>query len=102
MSRAPLGELLISAGVLTRPQLTHALDRQADLAQPIGRVVVALAYATDEDVRRALADQLGLRFVDLEQMRIDPALARVINRSYARRHAVLPIALERRRLTVAL
>ncbi|HET9369864.1 MAG TPA: GspE/PulE family protein [Vicinamibacterales bacterium] len=100
--RAPLGEMLVDAGVLSRPQLAHALKRQAELAQPIGRVVVALAYATDEDVRRVLAHQLGLRFVDLERSIIDPALARVINRSYARRHAVLPIALDQRRLTVAL
>src|SRR5207247_5366775 len=46
--------------------------------------------------------QLKIPFSDLEKVTIDRRLARVINRSYARRHSVLPIAQVGRTLTVAM
>ena len=53
-------------------------------------------------MRQALSAQLDVPFIDLEKVTIDRSLARLINRSYARRHSLLPIAKVGRTLTVAM
>jgi type IV pilus assembly protein PilB len=86
-----LGEVLVRRGAISRDQLAHALERQPLARRPIGRVIVDLRYATDETVQRAVAEQHGLPFLDLERASIDRRVARVVNRAYARRHRVLPL-----------
>lgn len=97
-----LGELLVRDGVLTRPQLDYALVQQATLGLPIGAILVRLTYVTDEAMHRALGRQLGVGYVDLEHAPVDRGLARIINRSYARHHALMPIACAGRTLTIAM
>ena len=53
-------------------------------------------------MRQALSAQLNVPFIDLEKVTIDRGLARLINRSYARRHSLLPIAQVGRTVTVAM
>jgi type II secretory ATPase GspE/PulE/Tfp pilus assembly ATPase PilB-like protein len=97
-----LGEILLADEAITESQLEHALVQQENLKLPLGKVLVKLNYITDETMRQALSKQLNIPFIDLETLTIDRQLARVINRSYARRHSVLPIAQVGRTLTVAI
>ena len=53
-------------------------------------------------MRQALSSQLNIPFVDLERMRIDPQLGRLINQAYARRHNLLPVSSIGRSLTVCM
>ncbi len=100
--RSRLGEILLANGAITAQQLEHALTQQVNLKLPLGKVLLKLDYITDETMRQALSTQLNVPFVDLEKVTIDRSLARVINRSYARRHSLLPIARVGRTLTVAM
>jgi hypothetical protein len=68
----------------------------------MGQVLVKLADGADEVMRQELARQLHVPYVDLEQMIVDRTLARLINRSYAKRHLLLPVAQLGRTLTVAM
>ena len=100
--RGRLGEILVEFGAITEAQLEHALAQQANLKMPLGKVLLKLNYVTDETVRQALSKQLNIPYIDLEKVTLDRQLARVINRSYARRHSLLPIAQVGRTLTVAM
>ena len=100
--RGRLGEILREFGAISEAQLEHALAQQAQLKLPLGKVLLKLNYVTDETVRQALAKQLNIPYVDLEKVTLDRRLARVINKSYARRHSLLPIAQVGRTLTVAM
>lgn len=100
--RARLGEILVSRGALTAAQLAYALEEQRRLSLPIGRALVSLQYVTDEALHEALAEQAGVACVDLEAAALDRSLARVINRGYARRHALVPVARSAATLTVAM
>ncbi len=82
--------------------MAYGLEHQGRLSLPIGRALVSLQYVSDEALHEALADQAGVAYVDLEAAPIDRALARVINRGYARRHALVPVALSAGTLTVAM
>src|SRR4029077_517490 len=69
---------------------------------PLGAVLVKLDYVTDDTMRQALSKELNVAFIDLDTVTIDRGLPHVINRSYALRHSVLPIAQVSRTLTVAM
>ena len=97
-----MGEILLAGGAITKHQLEHALAQQASLKLPLGKVLLKLEYITDETMRQALSAQLNVPFIDLEKVTIDRGLARLINRSYARRHSLLPIAQVGRTVTVAM
>lgn len=100
--RCRLGEILLANHAITAQQLEHALAQQGSLNLPLGAVLVKLDYVTDDTMRQALSRQLNVPFIDLETVTIDRQLAHVINRSYARRYSVLPIAQVSRTLTVAM
>src|ERR1700682_6506921 len=100
--RTRIRELLLATGAITQQQLDHALTQQVSLKLPLGKVLLKLDYVSDETMRQALSAQLKVPYIDLEAVTIDRRLARVINRSYARRHSLLPIAQVGRTLTVAM
>jgi type IV pilus assembly protein PilB len=102
-TKLPIGEVLVRSGAITQEQLQDALKQQKNgNKQRLGRLLVTLGFVTDETMRQALSMQLTIPFVDLERMRIDPALGRVINQAYARRHNLLPVSSIGRSLTVCM
>ncbi|MGH7264033.1 MAG: GspE/PulE family protein [Candidatus Rokuibacteriota bacterium] len=100
--RSRLGEVLVRSGMLTEEQLRFALSHQTSGDLRLGDVLLQLNLVTDLDLRQALCKHLNLPFVDLDSISVDPALAGVINRDYARRHRVMPIASLGNCLTVVL
>ncbi len=99
--RPRLGEVLLARGAIDVRQLEHALGQQGVWSLPIGRTLVRLDYVSDETLAEALAAQFGIACVDLESMSVDRSLSRVISRSYARRHGLVPVAVTDGTLTVA-
>ena len=97
-----LGELLVSAGNLSDDQLETALERQKTQKLPLGQLLVKLGFVTDDAMRMALASQVGVPFIDLDNTSIDPGLGRVLNKNFARRHVLVPVAQQGRTLTIAM
>lgn len=100
--RHKLGAILVKNGALSSQQLAQALVEQSRLQLPLGRVLITLNYVTEATLRQALSQQFGVPFIDLDSGAIDRRLARVINKSYARRHSLLPVAQIGATLTVAM
>ena len=88
---ARLGDLLVRAGQITTDQLQSALDQQTQRRQPLGYTLMALGYVSEETMRGALCAQLHINFFDLDIVRIDPTLARLITEKYATRRRVVPL-----------
>jgi hypothetical protein len=76
--------------------------RQKEQKLPIGQLLVKLGHVSDDAVRMAIADQLGIPYIDLDSTTIDRHLARVLNRNFARRHVLLPVVQKGRTLTIAM
>ena len=53
-------------------------------------------------MRQALAMQLGIPYLALDRMTVDRSLSRFINRNYARRHTVVPVAVAGQMLTICM
>ena len=100
--RPKLGDLLIKAGAITDAQLTRALEEQPQLALPLGETLIKLGYVTEDQMRQALCLQMNVPYLDLARIQIDASLARLINRTYAVRHVVVPVSQVGQTLTVAM
>jgi type IV pilus assembly protein PilB len=100
--RARLGEVLLRNGTITRQQLDDALAVQKKGRRPLGQTLIELEYVDDAGMRQALAMQLGIPYLALDRMTLDRTLTRFINRNYARRHTVVPVAVAGQMLTVCM
>jgi type IV pilus assembly protein PilB len=101
--RVLLGEMLVKTGAIAPEQLQDALRQQKHhKGVRLGRLLVKLGFISDDVMRQSLSSQLNVPYVDLERMRIDPALGRVINQAYARRHCLLPVSAIGQSLTVCM
>ena len=100
--RKKLGECLVQAGVITDDDLRRALGEHQSSGERLGAVLVRLGLATEEQVVRAIALQLGFAYVDLTDVRPDASAVALIPKDVALERCCVPIALEHDRLTVAM
>jgi type IV pilus assembly protein PilB len=100
--RTRLGEVLVRHGTITREQLNHALASQKRTRGSLGQILVKLGYVDDPGMRQALAVHLDIPYLDLDRMTLDRSLSKIINRTYARRHSLVPIAASGNMLTVCM
>ena len=80
--RPLLGEILVKKGLLTEDKLKEALDAQKQTTLRIGELLVDLGYVDQTQVLEAVADQEGLKYVDLERFSID-TMVRAYEKVYA-------------------
>ncbi|HEV3363176.1 MAG TPA: ATPase, T2SS/T4P/T4SS family, partial [Acidimicrobiia bacterium] len=100
--RQPLGEMLLTEGLITQAQLDAALKAQAERGLPIGQLLVEDGAVTEAVLMGALARQLGLEFVDLAEYPIDRGAVAVLPEAMARRLLALPVTWAEDRLVVAM
>lgn len=89
--RKPLGQMLVEKGLITPQQLREALQAQQDSDMRIGEILVDLGYLDRRALYETLAEQLGVPFVDLHEVDIDPAVATLIPRDMAEKYECIPI-----------
>jgi general secretion pathway protein E/type IV pilus assembly protein PilB len=93
-----IGEILVRRGLVSRQQLEQA--RSQPNGKRLDQHVVALGFATEEQTLKALAEELGMRYVELKDVQVDmELLARFPHREIFR-HALFP--LERRNGTAVI
>lgn len=90
--RPRLGELLVRAGTITKEMLEAGLDHQKKTGLRLGEALVLLNLITEEVMRDTLCKQLNVPFISSASISIDPSLSRSINRNYAQKHGIVPIA----------
>lgn len=102
LGKARLGEMLVSRGVITSPQLDEALTEQKSSGTFIGRILVAHDWASEEEVARALSEQVGLAYVDLASQAIEPEALALLQEPLCRAHQAVPLFSMGESLTVAM
>lgn len=90
----PLGTLIFRAGLLTEEQLEDALQEGVRLGKRLGEVLLEGGLLDERDLGRLLADQKGLRFVELSNVAPDPAAAALLSAEKAHMFAALPVGFE--------
>jgi type IV pilus assembly protein PilB len=100
--RKKLGDILLENGVLTRDQLLYVLEKRKTVSERFGEICVNDGLVTEEDVSRALAEQFGLEFIDLQDFKIDEAILSAFPPDVAHRYHFVPLSQEGEALVIAI
>ena len=100
--RKRLGEILLEMNLLNGEQLKLALEKSAKNKVLLGAFLLSEGFINEEQMAQALANQFGLRCVDLSQWdEIDPLALKMIPEAVVRKHHVLPLQMQNDKLVVA-
>jgi len=97
-----LGQILIELGYISPEQLDVALEEHRKTPKSLGRVLIDLGMIKEADLVRALAEQVGLEFVDLNEFPVDATATVLLPEALARRYRALPIGERDGKLLVAM
>jgi type IV pilus assembly protein PilB len=100
--RKKLGECLIQAGLITDDDLQSALTEHKRTGERLGAVLVRLNLATERQIAKALAYQLGFPYLNLSENPPDAAVVTLIAKEVALKRSCIAIRLEKNLLTVAM
>ena len=96
------GLMLLDEGLVTRPDLERAQARQLETGETLSRVLVEEEIVPENDLVQVLARHVGVEFVNLAEIAVDPSAAALIPETVARRHTVIPVGYDDGRLVVAM
>lgn len=97
-----LGEILREKGLITQEQLDKALSAQRSEGKLLGKILVEKGYASEEDILSVLSVQLGMKEVDLSQIKIPKELLNRVPSSIAKAYKIVPVRMEGNILVVAM
>jgi len=97
-----LGELFVREGLITADQLQEALKDARQTGTRIGFSLVKLGLVEEDDLTRALAKQFRVPAVDLDKVKVEEKILRLVPEEVAMKHRVLPLRKVGRTLTVAM
>ncbi len=100
--RKKIGECLIQAGLITEEDLQTALTEHKLTGERVGAVLVRLNFATDKQITKALAYQLGFPYTSLIDDPPDPGAIILIPKEVALKRVCVAVKLEKNLLTVAM
>ena len=100
--RKKIGECLIQAGLISEDDLQVALAEHKRTGERVGSVLVRLNLATEKQITKALAYQLGFPYVSLGDEPPDPAAIVLISKDVALKRVCVAVKLEKNLLTVAM
>jgi twitching motility protein PilT len=95
------GESLVERHVLSRDSLEHAMEEAERSDQPLPAVLLRLGLVGSKDLTAALAEQLGVPFVDFLETPIHQDAPTLLTAELARKWVALPVDFEDRKLIVA-
>jgi hypothetical protein len=101
-SKIKLGKLLVEHGIITRDQMSAALERQSAMGGRLGQNLIHLDFITEDNLIRFLADQLNIPCVNLNTTPISPQVQRLIPLETMLRFGVLPLRREKNGLHVGM
>jgi len=104
-SREKLGQILLTAGLITEEQLEKAIEIQKKEGNRLGETLINLGIVTEKDIVIAMAKQLSIPYASYAKGLLKPAenqdLAKLVPEDYARKNMLLPISRHINSLTVA-
>ncbi len=102
IKRKRLGDLLIQNGVITQKQLRNALNIQKVTKEKLGQILISQNLVTETKIMEILKLQLGIDFVDLNNIEIQPKLIELVPQSLAKKYNLIPFKIEGDKLYVAM
>jgi type IV pilus assembly protein PilB len=100
--RKKIGECLIQAGLITEEDLGVALTEHKRTGERLGVVLVRMNLATEKQIAKALAFQLGFPYINLSENPPEVSAVTLIPKDVALKRVCVAVRLEKNLLTVAM
>ncbi len=97
-----VGEILVEQGRITPLQLDEALQRQRLTGDLLGRILVSLGHAEENDIIVALGMQQGMEPIDIKGMNIQQDIINLVTSDVARFYSIIPVRIEDGELIIAM
>ncbi|HEX7939499.1 MAG TPA: GspE/PulE family protein [Gemmatimonadaceae bacterium] len=97
-----LGDTLLDAGLLTKPQLDEALAVQRKTGDKLGAVLVDLGMISETDLLRTLSDAAGIPFLADLASGPQPDAVALLTAELARTHLAVPVNIDGRHVVIAM
>ncbi len=103
MRNERIGDYLVSQGLINEEQLQKVLatQKESNGSKKFGDVVVELGFMSEVNFTKALAGKLRVQYVDLDNTEINTEAVQKVPEALARKHTVIAINIQGKRLTVA-
>lgn len=101
-SNEEIGQMLVSEGFITERQLDKAKADSIRRNESLRKVLVGMGFVSDKDIVESLGKQMGVSFVDIDNMTLDTELVKSIPEHLAKRYNVIPVAQQENKLTLAM
>ncbi len=102
VKRKRLGEILAGKGLITKEQLSEAIERQKEKDEFLGQSLVRLGFIKEETLAEELSSQLRIPRVELSNYVIDSKIAHLVSENICRQHCLIPLFRIDNTLTVAM
>lgn len=98
-----LSDILYEKALLNKEQLDRILKIQKDNgSKDLQKIIIDLDILKKDQIMLALADEIGVNYVNLNDVNIDPTIVVLIPEEMARRHQLIAIDKDERKLTIAM
>jgi len=96
-------DILYNKDLITSEQLDRILKIQKDNGnKDLQKIIIDLDILKKDEMMLALADEIGEKYVNLNDITVDPTIVVLIPEEMARRHQLIAIDKDEKKLTVAM
>ncbi len=97
-----LGQILLHNKVISEEQLAEALEKQQASGKSLGRVLIEMKMVSEGALTSILAQQIGMKYIDLGNFQVDISATALIDADTARKYNIIPVAFDDGKLLVAM
>jgi type IV pilus assembly protein PilB len=93
MHASRLGELLVRNNLITKEQLSKALDEQKETGSHgrLGSILIKNGLISEPDLTSFLSKQYGVPSINLTDFEVDPAVIKTIPFEIAQKYQIIPV-----------
>src|SRR5512140_839374 len=93
MQASRLGELLVRNNLITKDQLTKALEEQKDSGGQLrlGTILIKEGVISEPDLTSFLSKQYGVPSINLSDFDVDQAVIKIIPSEISQKYQIIPV-----------
>lgn len=97
-----LSDILHKKGLISEKDINRIIKIQKDTGKDLQKIIIELNILKKDEMMIALADEIGVKYVNLNDINIDPVIVVLIPEEMARRHQLIVIDKDEDKLTIAM
>jgi len=97
-----LTDILYKKDLISEKDLDRIIKIQRDTGKDLQKIIIELGILEKDEMMNALADEIGVKYINLNEINIDPSIIVLISEEMSRRHQIIAIDKDEEKLTVAM